>query len=115
LIARRKWETKTRARMEIFTRIETWYNPHRRHSGLAQMSPINFEKRQQEKQQTEKVTHSEKPKSAPPEGGLPTVCFAPVDKTPRVPVRGTSPCPRASTMDNPAMEIINKEPEKIGS
>jgi putative transposase len=49
LIARRKWETKTRARMEIFTWIETWYNPHRRHSGLGQMSPINFEKLQQEK------------------------------------------------------------------
>ena len=43
LIARRKWETKTKARLEIFTWIETWYNPHRRHSGLGQMSPINFE------------------------------------------------------------------------
>jgi putative transposase len=52
LIARRKWETKTRARMEIFTWIETWYNPHRRHSGLGQMSPINFEKLQQEKKET---------------------------------------------------------------
>ena len=52
LIARRKWETKTKARLEIFTWIETWYNPHRRHSGLGQMSPINFEKLQQEKKQT---------------------------------------------------------------
>ena len=49
LIARRKWETKTKARLEIFTWIETWYNPHRRHSGLGQMSPINFEKLHQEK------------------------------------------------------------------
>ncbi len=52
LIARRKWETKTKARLEIFTWIETWYNPHRRHSSLGQMSPINFEKLQQEKKQT---------------------------------------------------------------
>ena len=52
LIARRKWETKTKARLEIFTWIETWYNPHRRHSGLGQMSPINFEKLQQERKQT---------------------------------------------------------------
>ena len=52
LIARRKWETKTKARLEIFTWIETWYNPHRRHSGLGQMSPINFEKLQQQRKQT---------------------------------------------------------------
>ena len=49
LIARRKWETKMKARLEIFTWIETWYNPHRRYSGLGQMSPINFEKLHQEK------------------------------------------------------------------
>jgi transposase InsO family protein len=58
LIARRKWETKTRARMEITTG-----------------------------------------------------CFAPVDKTPHVPVRGTSPCPQAGPVDNPAMVIINENPE----
>gem|GEM_PF-907623 len=52
LIAQRKWETKTRARIEIFTWIKTWYNPRRRHSGLGQMSPINFEKLHQEKRQT---------------------------------------------------------------
>ena len=51
LIARRKRKAKTKARLELFTWIEAWYNPHRRHSGLAQMSPINFEKLQQEKKQ----------------------------------------------------------------
>lgn len=45
LIARRKWETKAQARLAIFTWIEAWYNPRRRHSGLGQMSPNNFEQR----------------------------------------------------------------------
>ncbi len=112
LIARRKWETKTRARMEIFTWIETWYNPRRRHSGLGQMSPINFEKLQQEKKQT--AAKNQPPKPSRAEDGLTTGCFAPVDKTPPVLMGGTSPCPQASPVDNPAMVIINQEPGKTG-
>ena len=44
LIARRKWETKSEARMAIFSWIEAWYNPLRRHSGLGMQSPNNFER-----------------------------------------------------------------------
>ena len=51
LIARRKWETKAQARLAIFTWIEARYNPRRRHSGLGQMSPNNFEQRHQENRQ----------------------------------------------------------------
>ena len=43
LIDRRVWKTHSEARLAIFTWIEAWYNPHRRHSSLGQMSPINFE------------------------------------------------------------------------
>ena len=117
LIARRKWETKTRARMEIFTWIETWYNPRRRHSGLGQMSPINFEKLQQEKKQTAANSQHpdcQMPTTQHPENGLTTGCFAPVDKTTHVLLRGTSSCPQASPVDNPATVIINEEPEKTG-
>ena len=34
LIDRRSWQTKTGARLSLFTYIEGWYNPRRRHSAL---------------------------------------------------------------------------------
>ena len=43
LIDRRSWQTKTEARLALFTFIEGWYNPRRRHSALGQMSPAKFE------------------------------------------------------------------------
>ncbi len=43
LIDRRRFATKAEARMAIFTYIEGWYNPRRRHSGLSYHSPIRFE------------------------------------------------------------------------
>ena len=48
LIARRSWKTKTEARLAVFTWIESWYNPRRRHSALNYLSPINFERKIQE-------------------------------------------------------------------
>lgn len=44
LINRRTWKTKVQARMEVFRWIETWYNPHRLHSGIDYLSPVNFER-----------------------------------------------------------------------
>lgn len=45
LIDRRSWQTKTDARLALFTYIEGWYNPRRRHSALGQISPAEFERR----------------------------------------------------------------------
>jgi putative transposase len=45
LLARRRFATKAEARMAIFEFIEGWYNPTRRHSGLGQISPAEFERR----------------------------------------------------------------------
>jgi putative transposase len=84
LIDRRSWPTKTEARMALFTYIEGWYNPRRRHSALGQMSPANFE-----------TKHIDKTRRTPtPRGehGLPTVGVCVACATPPV--------------DNPAPELI---------
>ena len=48
LIDRRSFQSKAEARMALFTFIEGWYNPHRRHSALGNQSPMRFEKKHQE-------------------------------------------------------------------
>jgi putative transposase len=45
LIDRRCFHTQVQARLDLFRYIEGWYNPHRRHSALDYLSPINYEKR----------------------------------------------------------------------
>ena len=48
LIDRRVFRTQTEARMAVFEYIEGWYNPHRRHSALGYLSPLNFERSNQQ-------------------------------------------------------------------
>ena len=48
LIDRRVFRTQAEARMAIFEYIEGWYNPHRRHSRLGYLSPVNFERSNQQ-------------------------------------------------------------------
>jgi putative transposase len=45
LLDRRSFKAKTEARLAVFTWIEGWYNPRRRHSALGYQSPINYERR----------------------------------------------------------------------
>jgi putative transposase len=43
-IYRQSWPTRAAARTAIFEYIEGWYNPRRRHSTLAYLSPTEFER-----------------------------------------------------------------------
>lgn len=43
LLKQRDWPTREDARRAIFRYIETWYNPRRRHSTLAYVSPAEYE------------------------------------------------------------------------
>ena len=81
LIDRRKWQTKTEARLALFTYIEGWYNPRRRHSALGHASPAAFE-----------TTHAEKLRRQLPcvEHGIPTVGVCVAGATPPVDI----PAPR---------------------
>ena len=45
LLDRRRFKTHAEARIAIFDFIEGWYNPHRRHSSLGYLSPINYERK----------------------------------------------------------------------
>ena len=101
LIDRRVWKTQSEARLAVFSWIEGWYNPRRLHSALGYMSPINFERKHSEQK-------SQASPPPPTKDGLPTACFAPVDKTPQGLIEGPSPCPQASAVDKPAPFIINQ-------
>jgi putative transposase len=45
LLDRRRFKTHAEARIAIFEFIEGFYNPRRRHSSLAYLSPVEFERR----------------------------------------------------------------------
>ena len=44
LLDRRKFPPKAEARMAVFSFIEGWYNPGRRHLALGYKSPIEYER-----------------------------------------------------------------------
>ena len=75
LIDRRSFQSHAEARIALFTWIEGWYNPRRRHSGLGYLSPINYER-----------SHAVHFEQQPPRltSGLPTVGAGVAGATPPV-------------------------------
>ena len=59
LLDRRSFQTKTEARLAVFTWIEGWYNPRRCHSALGYKSPINFERIHEEVQKRRTMRHQD--------------------------------------------------------
>ncbi|MEW5864104.1 MAG: IS3 family transposase [Pseudomonadota bacterium] len=57
LLDRRRLATKAEARMAIFEFIEGCYNPTRRYSSLARISPIEFERRHHSMHHEHTVPH----------------------------------------------------------
>ena len=49
VLDRYRFRTREEARREIFSWIEGWYNPHRRHSRIGYVSPREFERRSSQK------------------------------------------------------------------
>jgi putative transposase len=82
LLNRRSFKSKAEARAALFTYIEGWYNPRRRHSALGYRSPAQFER-----------MHQNNASMPPPsvEHGLPTV--------------GARVAGAAPPVDNPAEEL----------
>jgi transposase InsO family protein len=44
LLDRRQWQTRKELALAIFEWIEAWYNPHRRHTSIENLSPIAYER-----------------------------------------------------------------------
>ena len=57
LLDRRRFRTQAEARMAVFEFIEGFYNPRRRHSSLGYLSPVDYERRHQEKQAVDPGAH----------------------------------------------------------
>ena len=44
LLDRRRWQTRKELAQAIFEWIEAWYNPHRRHTSIGDLSPVDYER-----------------------------------------------------------------------
>ena len=131
LIDRRRFQTQAEARMAVFEYIEGWYNPHRRHSALGQVSPAEFERRLESTAATLQIDLPGSPNGGEvdratrcePQG--PTQVGHPAEISPSSPappsprpevcrgVEGCRPLPAPGTLPHP-LEIAARFPQPPG-
>ena len=63
-IKRHRYDSRDQARLSIFTYIETFYNPRRRHSSLGGVSPDECERRCLYRQEEEGIDTTETTRAA---------------------------------------------------
>jgi putative transposase len=63
-IKRHRYQSRDQARLSVFTYIETFYNPRRRHSALGGISPDEYENRHLNRQKEERTDTLETPRAA---------------------------------------------------
>ena len=98
LLKRTMLKTKSEARTALFSYIEGWYNPRRRHGSIGMMAPNAFE---------EKATNNHKrdvEKSHCDVDGLPTGPGR--GQVPWCAREGAVTCPPPSPVDNPRLEVM---------
>ena len=47
MLVRHRFDNRRQAALAVFDFIEGWYNPHRRHTSIGNISPVDFERRSQ--------------------------------------------------------------------
>jgi len=66
LLDRTSFTTQAEARMAVFDFIEGWYNPHRRHSALDYLSPLDYERGYATQPDSRRSDQPEKDTAPPP-------------------------------------------------
>jgi len=66
LLDRTSFTTQAEARMAVFDFIEGWYNPHRRHSALDYLSPLDYERGYATQPDSRRSDQPEKVTAPPP-------------------------------------------------
>lgn len=104
LLDRHRFPTQAEARMAVFEYIEGWYNPHRRHSALGQISPVEFERQHLQRTTDPRGPVENAPSSPAPPSPRPEVCRD---------VEGCHPHPSPGTLPHP-LEIAPRFPQPSG-
>ena len=98
LLERTVLKTKAEARVALFSYIEGWYNPRRRHGSIGMMAPNAFEAKATKNRECEiEKKHCDN-------SGLPTVPVR--GQVPQCAKQGAVTCPPPSPVDNPALEVM---------